>query len=142
MNFGTWSITATVNITQVAVSDNLTFSFNFLKAIQNQDIQIPSSVHKGENFQIQFIVTNQLYSTSWCKLSLTIVDAANIPVTYSTLTVADKTQNVTVIDAAITIPAWAFPGNATVYLCPLANSTDGKTVPSSAESIVSFQILP
>lgn len=135
-SFGIWSVTASVTVIDVAVSNTTNFTFNYQSGIEN--VTIPASVYRNETLPIQLIINNQELSTQWTQLSITLFDQARIPIGSSTLTATQQTQSLTVIDATITIPSWAFPGQATVYLCLLTNSTN---VPIAPESIANFTIL-
>jgi hypothetical protein len=135
---GTWSITALVNVLGVTVNDTTTFDFNYVNAIEN--VVVPQSVHCGENMPIQLIIDNQVLSTRWSKLCITLFDQAGVPIGSSTLIVTQQMQNITVVDSAMAIPSWAFTGTATVYLCLLANSTS--SIPLAPQAVAHFNILP
>lgn len=134
--FGTWSITATTSVLNVIANDTTTFTFNYLSGIEN--ITLPTSIHATETLPIQLTINNIALSEQWTQLSITIFDQAGIPIGSSTLTATQQTQDLTVVDAAITIPSWAFTGQATVYLCLISNSTN---IPLAPESIANFNIL-
>jgi hypothetical protein len=133
---GTWSISATTDISGGIVNDTTTFACDYLSGIEN--ITIPPSINRTETLPIQLIVNNQAVSEQWTQLSITVFDQAGIPIGSSTLTPTQQTQDITIIDAAIAIPSWAFTGQATVCLCLLSNSTN---VPIAPESIANFNIL-
>jgi hypothetical protein len=139
-SFGTWSIKASVNVIDVTVSDTINFTFNYQSGIGN--VTIPASIHKSEPLPIQLTINNDYFSAQWTHLSITIFDQAGIPIGSTTVTTMQQTQNVTVIDATITIPSWAFTGQATAYLCLLANSTNTQAIPVAPETTATFQILP
>ncbi len=135
-SFGTWSITAAVNVLGVTVNDTTKFTFTYLNGIEN--VTIPATANRNETLPIQLTINNQELSTQWTQLSITLFDQAGIPIGSSTITATQQTQSLTVIDASINIPSWAFPGQATAYLCLLSNSTD---VPLAPESTANFTIL-
>jgi hypothetical protein len=137
--FGTWSITASVNILNTSVNDTTTFTFNYQSGIEN--ITIPASVHRSETLPIQLTINNEYISEQWTQLSITLFDQAGIPIGSTTVTTTQQTQNITVIDTAITIPSWAFTGQATAYICLLTNSTNTQYTPVAPETTATFQIL-
>ena len=138
--FGTWSITASVNVSQVTVSDCSPFVFNYLNGIE--DLNIPASVHRSETFEVELTVKNSYYAVAWSKLSITVFDQANIPIgSYTLMNSQQQMQNVTIVIATITIPSWAFTGQASVYICLLSSSSSGLDIPLAPESAAQFQIL-
>jgi hypothetical protein len=135
-NFGKWSITASVNFLGITANDTTAFILGYLSNINN--VSIPATVHKDESLPIQLTINNQETSGQWTQLSITLFDQAQIPIGSSTIISTQATQNVTIFDTAITIPSWAFNGQATIYLCLLSNST---SVPITPETIAHFNIL-
>ena len=139
-SFGTWSLMASVNITGISVSDNTNFTFTYLSGIEN--ISIPASINRLENLPIQLTLNNEFVSAQWTQLSITLFDNSGIPIGSATVSTSQQTQNITVIDTSITIPSWAFTGQATAYFCLLTNSTSTQTIPLAPETVATFQILP
>lgn len=135
-SFGQWSITASVGILGTSVNDTTAFTFSYLNGIEN--VVIPKSIQKGESLPIQLTVNNQVLSAQWSLLTITLFDQAGVPIGSSSLTVTQQAENLTVVNAAIVIPSWAFSGHATAYLCLFANST---SVPLAPETIGDFDIL-
>jgi len=135
-SFGTWSITAAVNVLGSTVNDTAKFTFTYLNGVEN--VAIPATVYRNETLPIQLTINNQELSTQWTQLSITLFDQAGIPIGSSTITATQQTQNLSVIDASINIPSWAFPGQATAYLCLTSTSTE---VPLAPETIANFTIL-
>jgi hypothetical protein len=133
--FGTWSITASADFLGVTMSDTTNFTFGYLSAIEN--VTLPSTINRNEVLPIQLTINNQELSTQLAQLSVTLFDQADEPIGSSTLTVTQQTQEITILDAAITIPSWAFTGQATAYLCLLTNSS----LPLAPESVANFNIL-
>ena len=139
-DFGTWSITASVDFLDTSVNDSITFSFNYLSGIEN--VTIPATIHRSETLPIQLTINNQYISSQWTKLTVTLFDQAGVPIGSTTIATTQQAQNISVIDTAITIPSWAFTGQATAYLCLLTNATAGQYTPIAPETAARFQILP
>ena len=140
-SLGAWSVTAAVNVTNVAVNDTASFSFMYLSGIQ--DIQIPASVHKLDSLPIELTINTANCPASWSTLSISLFDETGIPIGSCTTTAPKQPQNFTIINSAITIPSWAFNGNATAYFCLLTNSSSGSIqIPLAPENSTTFQILP
>ena len=140
ISFGIWTIKASVNVAGNQVSGVTKFNFNYLSGIEN--VTIPASIHRSEAIPIQLTINNAYLPKQWSQLSITIFDQAGIPIGSTTIMTTQQTQNITVIDATLTIPSWAFTGQATVCLCLLTNSTNNQTIPVAPETIANFDILP
>ncbi len=136
--FGNWSITASATVLgQIApVSDTESFTFTYLSEVEN--ITIPTSVNVGETMSIQLTINNDDMIAPFTGLCITIFDNASVPIASSTIPITQLGGNLTIIDAAVTIPLWAFPGEATAYVCLLTNSS----APLSPESAANFLINP
>ncbi len=134
--FGTWTITASFEVLQVAVSNTTTFNFNYLSNIES--IKIPATIHRSQVLPIELTIDTGLFATPGSELDITIFDQANVPIGSYTFTNTMQMQNFTVVDTTIAIPSWAFTGQATAYICLLtANGTA-----LAPETVDSFQILP
>jgi hypothetical protein len=139
-SFGMWSITASGSVTGVTISKATNFTFDYESGISN--VTIPSSIHILQTLPIQLTINNAYLSAQWTQLSITLFDQTGIPIGSTTISTTQQTANITVIDASITIPSWAFTGQATAYFCLLTNTTSTQSIPISPETTASFQILP
>jgi hypothetical protein len=135
-----WSITASVSVSELTVSDTMYFPFAYLGTIVN--LQLPSSVHRSESLPIQFTICNFVNSTAWSEVEVTVFDNASVPIGSFSVDHAPQMQNSTVISATIPISTWAFTGQATVYICLLTQSSEHVMVPMAPETVQIFQILP
>jgi hypothetical protein len=136
-SFGTWSITASADVLGETITSTVNFTFAYVNSVEG-NVTIPASIYRGETLPIQFTIDNQELSASLTQVSITLFDNASEPIGSSTLNVTQQTQNITVIDAAIPIPSWAFTGQATAYICLLSNSAN---VPLAPETAAKFNIL-
>ena len=75
------------------------------------------NVHIGQTLPIELTIDNGLFSAPCSELDITIFDQANVPIGSFTYTNTQQMQNFTVIDLTISIPSWAFTGQATAYMC-------------------------
>jgi hypothetical protein len=133
--FGVWSITGSVNVAQIILSDTTNFTFGYLNGISN--IQIPSSIQPQENLPIEITIDNLSNSSAWSELDITLFDQAQVPIgSFTTTNVA--MEQIETLNASILIPAWAFTGQATANICLLA--PDGTAI--GPETVVNFQIEP
>jgi hypothetical protein len=139
-NFGNWSVIAAVNITGASASDTAKFTFAYQNGIQN--VALPPSIQKGTVMQIQLTINSQHVSLQWNTLSISLFDQSGIPIGSTTIATSQLTQNLTVVDASMLIPNWAFPGNATAVFCILGNSANALSVPVAPEKTATFQIEP
>ncbi len=135
--FGTWKITASADISsQIIVTNATIFNFNYLSNIES--IKMSASVYRSETVPIELTIDNGLFATPCSELDITIFDQANTPIASFTYTNTDQMQNFTVIDLTTTIPAWAFAGQASIYICML--TADGTALAPETAGV--FQILP
>jgi hypothetical protein len=134
LNLGTWSILASVDVSQVICQDRMNFTFNFLSKIQ--DIQLPVVIGKTQSLPINFAINGPL---AWSELDITLFDNMNVPIGSVTLRNTQPNLNYTSINTLIPIPSWASSGSATAYIC-LFSSTDASAVPLAPESIARFYI--
>jgi len=133
-NFGTWSVTGSVNVTQTTLSDTATFTFGYLSTISN--VQVPASINAGENLPIEITIINISNLTMRSELDITLFDQAQVPIGSATATNTMTTRDETV-NATIFIPDRAFTGQATVSTCLLTASG----VAIAPERIADFEIL-
>jgi hypothetical protein len=135
--FGTWSVTGAVNVTQITLTDTTKFSFGYLSAFGN--IQVQASVHKLDYLSTTIPITNLCNSTGWSgsEIDITLFDQAQTPIgsatATNTMTAKEETLNATIL-----IPNWAFTGQATACFCLLTASG----VATCPEDVINFQILP
>ena len=134
--FGTWSITASFDISQVTVTNTTKFTFNYLSNIEK--VTIPATINKLETFPIELTIDNGLFSAPCSELDITIFDQANIPIGSYTYINTQQMQNFTVIDVTIQIPSWAFTGQAKACINLL--SSNGAAL--APETVVNFEIQP
>lgn len=134
--FGIWNITASINLSSSTLTNSTSFTFNYLSNIES--IQMPASVNLGQTLPIELTIDNGLFSTPSSELDITVFDHANVPIGSFTYRNTMQLQNFTVVDLTISIPQWAFTGQATAYMCLLtANGTA-----LAPETAANFQILP
>ena len=138
-SFGTWSIIASVSILNTTVSGATNFTFSYQSGIQN--VTVPKSLQISQTLPIELTINNQYLSAQWTQLSITIFDQAGICIDSTTVATPQQEQNITIVDTAITIPPWAFTGQATVYLCLLTNSTNTQAIAIAPETTATFQIV-
>ncbi len=132
-----------MNVSEITLSDTLHFSFSYPSFISPDAIQASTSVHRLQNYSIQFRIDDLSNFTKWSQVSVTLFDKAQVPVgSFTTVHSLQTEGNATIIYASIFVPSWAFTGQATAYICLLAQSADGKIVPIAPETAMIVQILP
>ena len=137
--FGTWSVFASVEVSQVVVSDTVSFMYNYPVIIDVNGITLPATVTRGSAMTINITLQGIDSSTHWSALAITIYDNASVPITTQIINANTITGNT--ISAKVTIPTWAFVGAATVYVNVLSNSPTAGGVPVCPEQSAGFQIL-
>jgi len=133
--FGNWSIVASVDVSQVVVTGTVTFTFNYLVNING--IQLPASVQRSQSMSIKVTVLTDVPSI----LSVTICDSQQVPIDFSTSSIASTSGGSVTITLSFTIPSWAYVGTATVYVDVLTNLPTDGGVPLCPEQTANFQIL-
>jgi len=141
-DFGTWSVVASVDVSQVVVTDVVSFTYNYL--INTNGILLPAGVHRQNSITIN--VTTQCVESAplWSSLTITIYDEVNVPIASYVEPNPNQTAGAgqTHVSTTLKIPSWAFVGTATVYLDVLTNSPTLEGVPYCPERTANFQILP
>ena len=138
-SFGIWSIIATVEISQVVVTDTVSFDYNYLVTINN-NITVPASVHRGSPITVNVPIIDTDNTALSITTTLTIYDTNSVPVATYISNPMSITSSTT-ISATLTIPSWAFVGTATVYVNVLTNSPTSNGIPYCPERSATFQIL-
>jgi hypothetical protein len=134
--FGTWKITASLTVQQVAVSNTTTFNFNYLSNIES--FKIPATIHKSQTMQIEINIDTGFFASPSSEFDVTVFDQANVPIASYTYANTLQIRNFTVVVATIAIPSWASTGQATACMCLLSSS--GTAL--APETIANFQIVP
>ncbi len=133
--FGSWSIVASVDVSQVVVTGTVKFTFNYLVNING--IQLPASVQRSQSISIKVTVLTDVPSI----LSVTICDSQQVPIDFSTANIAPTSAGTVTITLTFTIPSWAYVGTATVYVNVLTNLPTDGGVPLCPQQTANFQIL-
>jgi len=137
--FGKWSIVASVNVSQVTVSDSLNFVFNYI--INSNGISVPSSVQRGTNLAVAITINNIENAPVTSTVTMTIYDEARVPIGSFSTTCTNNALTTATVTATIPIPTWTFVGQATVYVDILTNTLSSGGVPYCPEKTATFQIV-
>ena len=137
-DFGKWTVLAYVEISQVVVNDTVSFDYNYL--VTTNGITLPASVERGSPITINVTLQSTDNSILNPTVTITIYDQNQVPVDNYITTVNNITLNDSVV-ATVTIPTWAFVGQATVYVNVLTANPTACGTPYSPEQIATFQIL-
>ncbi len=136
-DFGIWSIIANVDISQVVVTDTVTFDYNNL--VNLNGVAVPGSVQRGCPMNITAGIQGLDNSAQSVIVTFTVCDVNSVPVvTYVTSPIIISTS--INVSTTVTIPTWAFVGTATVYVNVLTNPPIGSGVPYCPEQSATFQI--
>ena len=137
-DFGIWQVLASVDISQVVVSDTVYFMYNYPVIISSTGISIPSTVARGTLMNITVTVQDIINTTPWAELTITIYDNESVPIDNVIIHSSSVTNNIA--STTVTIPTWAFVGTATVYVNILSADPLAGGVPLCPEQSASFQI--
>ena len=138
-NFGTWTIIASVDISQVVVTDMTNFTYNYL--ITTNGITIPSSVHRQSSMTVTVNIQSIENSTLWTTATITLYDEQNVPIDSYVAKNTNETAGPGSFSTTFTIPSWAFVGTATAYVNILTNNPATGGVAYCPEKTANFQIL-
>ncbi len=139
--FGNWSIVASVDVSQVVVTDTVSFIFNYILNINANGIQLPASIQRGSAIPLSVTIQNIADSVVLSTVTITVYDNANVAIGVFTATNINPINGTSVVTASILIPTWAFVGKATVYVDVLTNVSNLGGVPYCPEKTANFQIV-
>ncbi len=138
--FGIWLVTASVDVPQRVINDTVSFNFNYI--ITTKGIQLPASVQRSNNLPINVTINSINDTPLWSTLAITIYDEANVPIGFVTVENTNQIKGNITLSKTISIPTWAFPGQATAYIDILTNLPDKGGIPYCQETTVKFNIQP
>jgi hypothetical protein len=138
--FGVWNITATVDISEVVVTDHVEFRFGYLVSITGMNV-IGSPLHKLESMTIEVTLYNICFTSKNVYVTTVACDEAGVPIgLYCDWFTADPDTS-TVFTATISIPTWAFVGNGIIYGNVFTEHPIYGGVPYCPEATAGFTIL-
>ncbi len=148
MSFGTYEVTATVDVAQVIVSSSFNFQYGYTLTLGQ--VSVSSLVARGrDHATLSIPITTISQSTQLYYITYTVTDANGVPVysgeESSTVAGVSGIASSTVSSGSITlpIPIYAFGGTATVHVnifnANPANSANG-ALPYCPESDGTFTI--
>ncbi|MGD6850479.1 MAG: hypothetical protein ACQCN6_00285 [Candidatus Bathyarchaeia archaeon] len=136
--FGDWSILAAVDVSQVDVTDTVHFTVGYSIVIKS--VSTPTSVQRLSAAPINVTLQASGVIPEGLTLTVSILDSAQVPLGMSTTAVTTQTQGDITLSTTIFIPAWAFTGEATVYVNLLTATPDQGGVPYCPQATAIFQI--
>ncbi len=139
-SFGFWSITGSVDVSQVVLTDTVSFAYNYILTVDS--IRLPASTKRETSIPINVTLNSISDLSILSRLAITIYDEAKVPVGFFTVEKTNIAKGKTTIHASILIPGWAFTGQATVYVAVLTDFPDKGGVSYSQEMSANFQIQP
>ncbi len=140
--FGTWSIVASVSVSQVTVSDTVQFVYNYVVNLaSNNGVQLPASVHRQSTLNLVVTIESIANPAVTSTLVVTVYDEAKVPIGSYVTTNTYGSGGSSSVSVAIKIPSWAFIGTATVYADILTNTPSAGGVSRCPEKVATFQIV-
>jgi hypothetical protein len=140
--FGTWSIVASVSVSQVTVSDTVQFVYNYVVNLaSNNGVQLPASVHRQSTLNLVVTIESIANPAVTSTLVVTVYDEAKVPIGSYVTTNTYGSGSSSSVSVAIKIPSWAFIGTATVYADILTNTPSAGGVSRCPEKVATFQIV-
>ena len=150
--FGTWTINATVSVSQQTAVDNTSFTFNYLlKTTAVATLVYPSNAPASSfaragststgQMEVQISVRNIASLTAYTgRVVITLSDEANVPVAVITETITVPAGATHTDAQTLTIPHYAFVGQAKAYVDVLTNLPSVGGVPYCPEAATPFSI--
>jgi hypothetical protein len=147
--FGTWTIVATVDVAEQIVSDNCTFMFNYIVTVTsvrtlNADGVTPQGIfNRGSSVLVEFALNNiRTTGPVNARVTITIYDNCSVPVGSITTQMNNlNTGASTPVAPTVSIPSWAFVGQATIYVNVLTGLPALGGVPYCPETTKTFSII-
>ncbi len=136
--FGNWSVLASVDVSQTNLTGSATFAVGYSLMILK--ISVPNSVQRLGNLPINVTLQNFGNTPQGLTLTVSIMDSAQVPIGTTTVTINTQTQGNLTITTNLTVPSWAFTGQATVYANILTTTPDQGGVPYCSQGTTQFQI--
>ncbi len=122
MPFGEYTVTATVDVAQVQVTDCFSFEYNYI--LNFASVTTPAETARGQAATSQITIANNAFTTQPYYLTYTVTDNNNVPIlsgsANGTATIVATPINAQGINTAFTItlnlPSYAFVGTATLHV--------------------------
>jgi hypothetical protein len=143
--FGNWAIVATVDVSQVMVSDTVALQFDYIiRIVSIQTLTTSnapaSSFARGTQMKINVTLSNIRTVAVTTTLTMTIYDNCNVPVAAFFVDITVPAQGQTAIAGTLNIPTYAFVGTATAYVNALTQLPSLGGVPYCPEGTRQFLI--
>jgi hypothetical protein len=139
MPFGDYTVTASVDVAQVLVSDSFSFQYNYVLTISN--VAVPGETAQGQVATTAVTITDNSLSAQSYYLTWTVTDANDVPVVYGATSGITTGVTTAINNIQLSIPTYAFVGTATLHVNLYdANPVTGQGVPYCAEYDVTFTI--
>jgi hypothetical protein len=138
--FGEWSIVASVSVAEVEVTDIAKFNVigSSLAITSISVVNTADTVQKSSKISLNITVTGTISEGSI--LTVSIFDSAQIPLDMFTVSLKPQTQDTAFITAEVTVPSWAFNGQATIYVNILNAIPPQGGVPYCSQATQTFLI--
>jgi len=143
--FGVWTIIGTVDVSQVVVDDGCSFQFGYIIKIVSVQTLLPNntpavSFARESSVKVNVTLSNIRKVDVATTVTITIYDEAKVPIAAFVVDISVTAQGQTWTAGTMTIPSWAFVGQATVYVNAMTQLPSLGGVPYCPESATNFQI--
>jgi hypothetical protein len=140
--FGVWSITGTVDIAEVTVTDTVKFKFGYLLNTTSITVAPSAGQYKLGYLTIDVEIENIAFSSKDALLTIVACDVVGVPIGIAKgpITV-DPEGTQPFVGFTIQIPKWAFVGTGTIYVNLFTNYPTLGGVPYCPEATASFIVL-
>ncbi len=118
--FGNWTIIGSVDISQVTATDICTFDFNYIVQIvdavlidvANNPVSI---IQRDQVLRVNLTISNIRAVAVTPTITMTVHDECNVLIGYALISVSVPARSDLSVILDVTIPSWAFVGQATAY---------------------------
>ncbi len=137
--FGDWSILASAAVADANMTNTAVFSVGYSIIIAN--ISAPSSVQRLGTVPITVTIQNGGNAPPGLTLVVSILDSAQVPLGTTTVSISTQALGSSNVTVSLPIPAWAYTGQATIYVNELTLAADQGGVPYCPQGTSQFQIV-
>jgi hypothetical protein len=137
---GDWSVVGTVDVAGTTVTDTVKFRFNYILHTFSITVD-PSTLKKLETLTIDVDIQSNSMNSRHVFLTMVAVDECKVPIDLAIDDFWVAPEDGMSLGNTITIPQWAFVGNAVLYVNLFTDAPSAGGLPYCPEHTAFFTIL-
>lgn len=115
MLFGNYTVTATIDVNQVVVSDCFSFQYNWILTFFSA-IMSPKTIGPDQSMFLTASIQDNSFDNQNYYLTFTVTDANEVAITFGEVSGITTSSLTTTGSLQVNIPTYAFSGTATLHL--------------------------